>query len=270
MPGTMPRPANRNRERALWLGLQKAGGLQNGLGAALEGVVSPVAAALWRRTISRASAVTVEAQANMPIERPDAVVIPMGLDTDLFSPDGMAAIPGRVVAVGGLWPRKGFDILIKALALAARDVKALHVVIAGEGHEMEALTRLASELGVAEHVSLVGRIRRDELPTLYRSAMVACHPARFDNYPTALIEAMSCGVPVLVSEMGSMPEIVGDAGMIHRVGDIEALGRQLVEITTNPALRRQLAAEARSRALARHALGVMCDAYLDLYRRTNS
>jgi glycosyltransferase involved in cell wall biosynthesis len=231
-------------------------------------VLWPVARAMWRRTVARADAVTVEAHANVPPERPDAIVIPSGVDTSRFSPDQtVLAVPKRILAVGGLYRRKGFDILIRALATVASAVDGLHVVVAGAGPEQSSLEQLACALNVQDRISFLGPLPRASLPELYRSAIAVCHPARFDNNPTSVMEAMACGLPVLVSDGGALPEMAGAAGLVHPVGNHDALAAQLSTIVENPALQRQLGSAAREHALRVYSLSTMCDSYLDLYRR---
>jgi glycosyltransferase involved in cell wall biosynthesis len=238
---------------------------------ALTPFVWPIARAMWRNTITRADAVTVEAHANIPPERPDAVVIPSGVDTSTFSPDpSTSPVPGRVVAVGGLYRRKGFDLLIRAIGAVAPTAHQLHLVIAGAGPERRALEELAGALGLSGRVVFLDRVPRQSLPELYRSAVVSCHPARFDNNPTVVMEAMACGLPVLVSDAGALPEMVGDAGLVHPLGDHKALGAQIVSVVENDALRLHLGAAAREHAVRVYSLATMCESYLDLYQRLSA
>jgi glycosyltransferase involved in cell wall biosynthesis len=272
MPAKHPDPGLYTRaEWLIQLGLSAKPVRSDRVSQAVAPFIWPIARAMWRNTITRADAVTVEAHANMPPERPDAVVIPSGVDTSSFSPDPSASpVPGRVLAVGGLYRRKGFDLLIRAIGDAAPTAHSLHLVIAGVGPERGALEKLAGELGLNGRVVFLDRVPRQMLPELYRSAVVLCHPARFDNNPTVVMEGMACGMPVLVSDAGALPEMVGGAGLVHPVGDHEALAAQIVSVIENDALRRQLGAAAREHAVRVYSLAAMCDSYLDLYQRLSA
>jgi glycosyltransferase involved in cell wall biosynthesis len=239
-------------------------------GFGLAQTLGPIAHILWLRTIRRADAVTVEAKVNSPVERPDAIVVPAGIDTEFFAPDGGDPVSGRVVAVGSLVPRKGFDILVSALAIAAPKNPSAHLIIAGSGPEKPELERLATTLGVASRITFWGQVPRRELPALYRSASLVCHPARMDNYPTVVLEAMACGIPVLVSTSGSLPELVGEAGLVHTVGDAEQLANQMLALLGDDTLRRELSTASRERAVNRHSFTVMSQRYLDIYRSLNA
>ncbi len=268
MPGSLAKRGARSSasEWAIWLGLPEAGRQQTSAAIAFARLAGPIARAMWKRTIARADALVVEARANVPSERLDAVVIPAGIDTQTFSPDGAAPVSGRVVAVGRLLERKGLDVLIRAVAVASRQADQLHLLLAGDGPERKPLEGLAAELGVASRVSFIGRLSRQSLPDLYRSAQVMCHPARWDNFPAAPLEAMACGVPALVSELGSLQEMVGEAGMTHPIGDHETLGAQLVTVVRDERLRSQLSASARERAATHYSWDTVCGAYLELYQ----
>jgi glycosyltransferase involved in cell wall biosynthesis len=185
----------------------------------------------------------------------------------MFSPDHSTPVPGRVVAVGGLIQRKGLDVLIKAIAVAVRKTPTLHVVVAGDGPASHQLIDLASRLGVASRVHFLGKVRREDLPDLYRSATAACHPSRLDNFPAAPLEAMATGVPVLVSDRGALPEMVGEAGIVHPAEDSNTLADQLITLMADPKKRALLAGAARERALSCYSWDVICERYLELYSR---
>jgi glycosyltransferase involved in cell wall biosynthesis len=217
--------------------------------------------------MARADAVTVEARANIPRERPDAEVIPMGLDLDIFKPERGSTVPNRILAVAALLPQKGLDVLIEAMAIAAGEMPMLHLVIAGAGPQKSALERLAAEQGIASHVEFLGRVPRHDLPALYCSAAVFCHAARSDTFPVAVIEAMACGRPVLVSDSGALPEMVANAGMVHESGNAGALARQLVALMANQKLREELGAAAHEYAVSNYSDRKMSGRYLQLYDR---
>jgi glycosyltransferase involved in cell wall biosynthesis len=78
---------------------------------------------------------------------------------------------------------------------------------------------------------------------------------------------MACGLPTLVSSAGALPEIVGDAGLVHATGDETALSRDLIDVLETAPLRSRLGTQGRSRVAEHFTWQVMCDSYIDLYRR---
>src|SRR5207248_291606 len=115
MPGAIPKGVNARGDWGAWLGTNR-GRVQIWTAASIARAVAPLTYAAWRWTIARADCVTVEAYANVPDERRDAVVIPPGIDLDFFAPGPERPKAGRIVAVGSLLYRKGFDVLIRAAA----------------------------------------------------------------------------------------------------------------------------------------------------------
>ena len=144
-------------------------------------------------------------------------VVPSGVDIEQFCPDGPVAEKGdrpRVLCVGRLVPRKGFDTVVRALAA----VPDAELVVAGGpasadlGSDQEAgrLMRLAERFGVAERVRLVGAVPRSDMPALLRSAdLVVCTPW-YEPFGIVPLEAMACGVPVVASAVGGFLDTVVD------------------------------------------------------------
>jgi D-inositol-3-phosphate glycosyltransferase len=144
-------------------------------------------------------------------------VVPSGVDVEQFSPEGPVAERGdrrRVLCIGRLVPRKGFDTVIRALAA----VPDAELVIAGGpaadelagDPEAERLRRLAERFGVADRVRLVGAVPRPDMPALLRSAdLVVCTPW-YEPFGIVPLEAMACGVPVVASAVGGFLDTVVD------------------------------------------------------------
>jgi glycosyltransferase involved in cell wall biosynthesis len=144
-------------------------------------------------------------------------VVPCGVDVDQFRPDGPVAEKGdrpRLLCVGRLVPRKGFDTVIRALAA----IPDAELVIAGgpvaekldDDAEAARLRRLAERFGVADRVTLVGAVPRPDMPARLRSAdVVVCAPW-YEPFGIVPLEAMACGVPVVASAVGGFLDTVVD------------------------------------------------------------
>jgi glycosyltransferase involved in cell wall biosynthesis len=144
-------------------------------------------------------------------------VVPSGVDVEQFSPDGPVAERGdrpRVLCIGRLVPRKGFDTVIRALVA----VPEAELLIAGgpAGDELAGdpeaarLTRLAERFGVADRVRLIGAVPRPDVPALLRSAdLVVCTPW-YEPFGIVPLEAMACGVPVVASAVGGFLDTIVD------------------------------------------------------------
>jgi glycosyltransferase involved in cell wall biosynthesis len=270
--GPLPsaRPTDlRDDEWLSWLRTPDAALLQTQLSRILAKGVRPPARYLWRKTINNADAITVEALANVvPEMHRNTIVIPPGIDEKQFSPSASDdAVAGRVVAVGRLLARKGYDLLIRAVGQVVPRYRLVHLILIGSGPEEANLRRLTNQLGIDSSITFLGNVPRSQVPGLLRSAEVYCHPARWDNVPFAPLEAMACGIPAIVSSAGGLPDTVGETGIVHATGDENAIARHLIELLTAPRLRRALGAAARARVVEHFTWQVMCDSYLELYRR---
>lgn len=193
--------------------------------------------------------------------RSQTSVVPCGVNIDTFTPDGPIAPRGdqpRIVSVGRLVPRKGFDTLIRALP---RVPGAELVVVGGPAQadladdpEAQQLQRLAAQLGVADRVRLLGAVTRHEMPALLRSAdVVACTPW-YEPFGIVPLEAMACGVPVVATAVGGIRDSVVDdvTGRLVPPKDPATLGDAIAALLDDRARRRALGAAGRERARARY------------------
>ncbi|MFL6056834.1 MAG: glycosyltransferase [Actinoallomurus sp.] len=185
-------------------------------------------------------------------------VVPCGVDTGLFRPEGPVAERGgdrlRILTIGRLVPRKGVDTLIEAIG-AVPDAELL---VAG-GPERSALHRdpegrrlpaLAHERGIADRVVFLGRVAHEEIPPLIRSADVVVSVPWYEPFGIVPIEAMACGVPVVASAVGGHLDTVVDGvtGLHVPPRRPDELAASLRRLLGEPDLRRSL-----GRAAAEHA-----------------
>ncbi|KFU75930.1 Glycosyltransferase involved in cell wall bisynthesis [Amycolatopsis lurida] len=153
----------------------------------------------------------------MGLPRSRASVVPCGVALTEFTPDGGCAprtARQRIVSVGRLVPRKGFDLAIAALP----SVPDAELVIAGgpdagpldEAPEVRRLRKIADQAGVADRVHLAGLVSRENMPALLRSAdAVVCTPW-YEPFGIVPLEAMACGVPVVATAVGGLTDTVVD------------------------------------------------------------
>lgn len=188
-------------------------------------------------------------------------VVPCGVDVDAFSPDGPVAPRGerpRIVSVGRLVPRKGFETLICALPR----IRGAELVIVGgpaqadfaDDPQARQLRRLAAELGVADRVRLLGAVTRGEMPALLRSAdVVACTPW-YEPFGIVPLEAMACGVPVVATAVGGIRDTVVDdvTGRLVPPKDPARLGDAIASLLADRDRRSAMGAAGRERARARY------------------
>jgi glycosyltransferase involved in cell wall biosynthesis len=181
------------------------------------------------------------------------------------APDGMSVVhPGtdrvparsrnensvvKMLAVGSLIPRKGYDVLVAALARLTHSPWRLTVV--GDcGRSPQTARQVRADIarfGLADQVTLLGTVGADELAPLYASADLFVLPSRFEGYGMAYAEAIAHGVPVVGTTAGAIPETVpADAGVLVAPDNVEALAAALQRLIANAGERERLAAGARA------------------------
>ena len=195
-------------------------------------------------------------------------IAPCGVDLGFFSAEGPVdarARRHRILSVGRLVPRKGVDLVIRALPYLREagfdDVELLIVGGGGDSGALEAdpevrrLMDLATELGVSDQVRLQGQVPREAMPGIFRSAdAVVCAPW-YEPFGIVPLEAMACGVPVVAAAVGGLRDTVVDHGTGLHVPprDPEAIASALATLLDNPTLRAELGNAGRLRARTRYS-----------------
>ncbi|GAA2424301.1 glycosyltransferase [Streptomyces macrosporus] len=219
----------------------------------------------------------------VPPER--ASVVPCGVDTDEFGPHVPTEAPTggggrrfrhRLLAIGRLVPRKGFDQSITALA----EIPDAELLIAGgpepallaSDPEARRLRRLAEELGVADRVRLLGAVPHERMPGLIRGADLVLSTPRYEPFGIVPLEAMACGVPIVATGVGGHLDSVADkvTGRLVPPGDPGALARAVNELTGSPELLRRYGEAGRKRALARFSWERVADGAEQVYAQVVS
>jgi glycosyltransferase involved in cell wall biosynthesis len=154
-----------------------------------------------------------------------------------------------ILHIGTLNPRKNLDFLIKVFNRVHQVVPDVKLVITGKkGWHYQSLFELVEKLGLQKDVIFTGYILDEEAPYLYNGASVYAFPSIYEGFGLPPLEAMSCGTPVVASNTSSIPEVVGDAGVLLSPHDSNGWTKALVEILKNPTKREKLGQMALVRA----------------------
>jgi glycosyltransferase involved in cell wall biosynthesis len=195
-----------------------------------------------------------------PLRAKCRLVTYSGIEHEVFVPPSARSDDGtlRLLFVGRLVPYKGLELLLRALKAAIRRC-ALKLDIIGNGDSVykEFLMQLIRELGLDSVVTFLPARPRDQLPALYQQADVFCFPTLCDTYGIALLEAMSCGCAVLVSDVAAAGEIVNSENGLKvplRTPEqyIAEYAGQIVALAQNRDFRRGLGEKARQFILREH------------------
>ena len=153
------------------------------------------------------------------------------------------------LAVGTIEPRKNFARLIEAFSLArARAGGPAQLVIAGrKGWLYDGVFETVERLGLRDDVRFLDYVPDGDLPVLYSLAAVVAMPSLYEGFGIPMVEAMACGAPVVASAAGSLPEIVGDAGLLAPPEDVDALADALTRAVGDDAVRAHMVARGYER-----------------------
>jgi glycosyltransferase involved in cell wall biosynthesis/phosphoheptose isomerase len=202
----------------------------------------------------------------MGVDACDVTVVPCGVDTTHFTPVGATqrrARP-RLLLVGRMVERKGFDVAVRALA----DLPDVELVIAGgppaaelDGDtEAARLRDLAESLGVADRVTMTGQVPHQDMPAMYRSADVVLATPWYEPFGITPLEAAACGRPLVGSAVGGLLDSVEDGvtGLLVPARDVSALTYAVQRLLADPETAAAMGRAARVRAVERFDWSTVC------------
>lgn len=175
-------------------------------------------------------------------------VIYNGIDTDIFSPspkvnrleNRLLVVISRDTAV------KGLRYMLEALAVL-RQKHNLELIVVAKGTDNSTTQKLISNLGIRDYVKFIDEIDTAELINQYRLASVVVIPSIYEGFGLPAAEAMACGVPVVSTTAGALPEVVGDAGILVPSADTKALAEAISALVVSPNKRKHLSEMGRKR-----------------------
>jgi len=136
-----------------------------------------------------------------------------------------------ILSVGRISRIKGFDLVIKALSEIK--VKNIEYWLVGDGPEKTNLQLLAQKLNCIDQVKFLGIKNKNELRQIYHSSTIFCLPSHNEGMSNALLEAMACGLPVIVTNVGGTKELINENGIIIVKGDSKAISNALIKMLNN-------------------------------------
>jgi glycosyltransferase involved in cell wall biosynthesis len=205
------------------------------------------------------------------------VVIPNGFELQIFRPDDQArarvrrecGLPGDAPVVGHIarfHPQKGHEVFIRAAGRLSERIPQVHFLLAGEGMtaENESLAAWIREAKIGATVHLLGK--QPEPAPLYAAMDVFCLSSHGESFPQVVGEAMACGVPCVVTDVGDAAVIVGSTGLVVPPGDAAQLSAALEDLLSRPRqVRIRMGQAARARIRAKYGLERIVARYAELY-----
>ena len=197
-------------------------------------------------------------------------VVPVGVDQDLFRPlPDVERVPGRLITTASAdVTMKGLRYLLEAVA-KLRTERHIELVVIGRPKEGGPSARIISELGLADAITFVSGVPEERIIELYSEAQVAVVPSLYEGFSLPAIEAMSCGVPLVATTGGALPEVVGTDGetaLLVPPGNSEALADRIRTALDDAELRARIGAAGRQRVIDRWTWRHTAEGTLEQYR----
>jgi glycosyltransferase involved in cell wall biosynthesis len=217
-----------------------------------------------------ANTTAVRVLEEMRYRKVTAVIPPQGVDTSLFRP-GLAR-PGKepftALFAGRFVAEKGLDTLMDAMC---RLKASTRLFLIGDGPLREGLETRSRAAGLADRVEFHSPVSAEQMPALLAQADALVLPSRStrvwqEQFGRVLVEAMACGIPVIGSDSGAIPEVIGDAGLIFREGDAAGLADCLSRLETSPKLRCELSELGLARVNRHFTQEVVAGQTAEFYR----
>jgi glycosyltransferase involved in cell wall biosynthesis len=196
--------------------------------------------------------------------------IPIGADTDLFAPDpAVPRVPGRIITTASAdVPLKGLLPLVEALA-KVRTERPAELVVVGSPRKGGRVAAAIDRYGLESSVRFVRGISDADLVHELRSAQVAAVPSLYEGFSLPAVEAMACGIPLVATTGGALPEVAGrdgESALLVPPGDAGALAAAIGRLLDDADLRARLGAAGRDRVLRRFTWQAAAAATADRYR----
>lgn len=175
-------------------------------------------------------------------------IVMNGINTELFRPrPDIERAPNRLIVTNSAdIPLKGLYHLLKAVFLVARK-RPVKLVVIGSPKKNGGILRLVRDLGIENLITFTGRVNDEEFVRQYARATAAVIPSMYEGFGLPAGEAMSCGVPVISTTGGALPEVVGNSGLLVPPADPEAISEAVIRIFDNPEFAGDLGREGYKR-----------------------
>jgi glycosyltransferase involved in cell wall biosynthesis len=235
----------------------------------LHSLMKPVTRRIWRhasKVVALSDALAETARKTAPDV--DIEVISNGIDSEQFFPPEARTpeSPVRLITVARLLKRKGIHNILEACAIPSRLPVQLQII--GTGPFEARLREMVDELNLSDCVQFLGFVPNEELPAYYRNADIFVLPSAIESFGLVFAEAMSCGLPIVATRVGGIPETVRDGidGLLCAPDDPMALRENIVRLMSDFEIRKDMSKSQRRRVLKHYLWRHIAERYADLYR----
>ena len=217
-------------------------------------------------TVSKASRTDIIA--DFGVDPATIAVMYNGVEADLFRPmPHIERKPAQIMATASAdTPHKGLQVLLRAAAALQKKGRELNLVLVGKPREGGATEQLVAQLNLASHIRWVSGVDHATIVELYAESTLAVVPSLYEGFGLPAVEAMACGIPLIVSDGGALPEVAGEGGVVVPAGDSEALATAIEALLDDLAARTALGERARKRGVNEFSWDVCAARLVHYYR----
>jgi glycosyltransferase involved in cell wall biosynthesis len=218
-------------------------------------------------TVSESSKIDIAKEFSINLSK--FYVVPNGIDNEYFYPVQNDSRPGNSIIVTNSsdTPLKGLRYLLEAVA-QIRKKQSVKLTVIGEPKKDGSIVKLVAELGIGDIVHFTGRIKNEEFAGYYSKATIAVVPSLYEGFGLPAAEAMACGVPLISTSGGALPEVVGNAGLIVPPADANALAREITFLFNNTEQRKKMAQAGIERVNSIFNWSIAAREMVKIYRET--
>jgi glycosyltransferase involved in cell wall biosynthesis len=179
-------------------------------------------------------------------------IVPNGIDLEEYK--GSTTIPDRktgtknILFVGSLRPVKGVQYLINSMKKIHEELPDARLILVGDGEEREHLEALSIQLGLQKYVEFIGIVSHEKVKTFMQQADVFVLPSLSEGFPNVILEAMACGLPIIASHVGGIPDIITNDtnGYLVEVKDTNDMANKILLLLSDDALRKKISDNNRN------------------------
>ncbi len=257
-------------------------------GSDVYGLRHPFLKAVNAKVIIHSDACTANSKATAGMARTisarkDIKIVPIGVNPDFFKKSSCnkdalkkrIKIDGKVVLfVGRLIDWKGIDYLIKAAPKVIKRFPKARIMLVGSGPRKNCLVKLTRDLNLENNVVFIEQVPQDELLKYYYLADIFVLPSivneegETEGLGVVLLEAMACGVPVVGSGVGGIPDIIKDheTGLIAGQKDPDSLAEKIIKLLSNDRLREKIIKNGKKLIEEKYSWEIIADKFINIYR----
>jgi len=230
---------------------------------------------LWQKTLSKAYCTPVSVKKTLDLLPKRLVektpIIPLGVDTRKFNWVNNEKTSQSLIIffAGTIESYKGIKYLLKGMQIVKKSYPDVKLIMAGAGIEFEYFKTLTKKLALNGNVEFLGPVNFNNMPKLYQQCDIFCLPSMFEAFGMSIIQAMSCGKPVVSTRVGGIPEIIKEekSGILVPPGDAEGLARAIIRLAKNKTLRQKMGVYNRKLCIAKYDWDVIVGRFEEIYEK---